>query len=222
MNLSASHEDYLKAIWMISQRNSGQVAPKDIAQRLGLSPSTVSEGIKRLVAMELVLHDRYGDVTLTKQGEKIGIEMVRKHRLIETFLVEELGYSWEDVHSEAESLEHAVSDFFVNRIDEKLKFPSFDPHGDPIPRPDGTTQCVATIPLSQQTPGSLVEIARVADDDPELLSYVAGLGLVLGSTLEVVSISPTLGLMNIDMQGSTLQLPFTVADQLWVKQAQPQ
>ncbi|WP_124053812.1 metal-dependent transcriptional regulator [Arcanobacterium ihumii] len=222
MNLSASHEDYLKTIWMISQRNSGQVAPKDIAHRLGLSPSTVSEGIKRLVAMELVLHDRYGDVALTKQGEKIGIEMVRKHRLIETFLVEELGYSWEDVHSEAESLEHAVSDYFINRIDEKLEFPSFDPHGDPIPRPDGTTQRVATMPLSQQTPGSLVEIARVADDDAELLSYVSDLGLVLGSTLEVVSVAPTLGLMSVEVQGSALQLPFTVADQLWVKQAQPQ
>ncbi|MBM7825254.1 DtxR family Mn-dependent transcriptional regulator [Arcanobacterium pluranimalium] len=216
MNLSASHEDYLKAVWMISERNSGHVAPKDIAQQLSLSPSTVSEGIKRLVAMGLVLHDRYGDVSLTPEGRTIGVEMVRKHRLIETFLVDELGYSWDEVHTEAESLEHAVSDLFISRIDERLGFPHRDPHGDPIPRADGTTHPVRTENLAQQCAGSQAMVVRVADHDPELLTYVAEIGLVPGTSFEVTSVSSSLGLMSLNTSARSVQLPLTVAEQIWV------
>ncbi|MFC5370276.1 metal-dependent transcriptional regulator [Arcanobacterium bovis] len=216
MNLSASHEDYLKAIWMISERNSGHVAPKDIAQQLSLSPSTVSEGIKRLVTMGLVLHDRYGDVTLTPDGQMIGVEMVRKHRLIETFLVEELGYAWEEVHTEAESLEHAVSDFFITRIDELLGFPTQDPHGDPIPRADGTTAAICAESLAQQPIGITGEVVRVADHDPELLTYVAHIGLVPGAIVTIAERATTLGLMSVTVNAQVIQLPLAVAEQIWV------
>ena len=139
--LTAVGQDYLKAIWN-AQEWSPEGAPqkvstKMLAEKIGVSASTASESIRKLAEQGLVDHEKYGAVTLTEAGRRAALEMVRRHRLLETFLVNELGYAWDEVHDEAEVLEHAVSDRLVARIDAKLGFPQRDPHGDPIPATDG-------------------------------------------------------------------------------------
>ena len=129
MALSASHEDYLRAIWKLGEWQEKPVTPGDLTRTLGLSPSTVSEGVQRLVSMGLVRHARYGNVSLTKAGRDEAARMVRIHRLIETGLMTIFGYLWDEVHDEAEHLEHAVSATFVERLDAALGHPRHDPHG---------------------------------------------------------------------------------------------
>jgi DtxR family Mn-dependent transcriptional regulator len=135
--LSAVAQDYLKVIWNAQEWSLDKVSTKMLAEKLGVSASTASESIRKLAEQGLVDHEKYGAVTLTESGRRAALAMVRRHRLLEAFLVKELGYSWDEVHDEAEVLEHAVSDRLVARIDAKLGFPQRDPHGDPIPGPDG-------------------------------------------------------------------------------------
>ena len=136
--LSPVTQDYLKVIWTSQEWAEVKVTTKMLAESLGVSPSTASEAIRKLADQGLVSHERYGAVTLTDSGRAAAILMVRRHRLLETFLVRELGYGWDEVHDEAEVLEHAVSDRLMARLDAKLGYPQRDPHGDPIPAADGT------------------------------------------------------------------------------------
>ncbi|MFD8741144.1 metal-dependent transcriptional regulator, partial [Streptomyces sp. NPDC059618] len=138
--LSASTQNYLKAVWGLTEWSSVPVTPTLIAERTGLKLSSVSDAVRKLSTQGLVEHAPYGSVELTETGRSYALAMVRRHRLIESFLVSVLGYSWDQVHDEAEHLEHAVSDFMIDRIDEFLEFPTRDPHGDPIPSADGTVQ----------------------------------------------------------------------------------
>lgn len=131
--LTSVAQDYIKVVWGLQEWSDAPVTTKDLAERLGVGPSTVSETVRRLVSQGLLDHERYGAIHLTEQGRRHALDMVRRHRLIETFLVQHLGYTWDEVHDEAEVLEHAVSDLMVHRIDEALGHPTRDPHGDPIP-----------------------------------------------------------------------------------------
>src|SRR3989337_1297624 len=135
--LSTLAETYLKVIWNAGEWIEEPVTVGALAARLGFTPSTVSEAIRKLDRLGLVSHARYGAIELTKEGRLAALAMVRKHRLLETFLVTELGYTWDEVHDEAEILEHACSDRFIDRLANKLGDPTRDPHGDPIPRSDG-------------------------------------------------------------------------------------
>lgn len=130
-------QDYLKVIWNAQEWGDGPATPTQLAERLGVAAPTVSETLRRLASAGWVEHRPYGSPTLTDEGRRIALAMVRRHRLIETWLVRELGYRWDEVHDEAEELEHAVSDRFVDRIAERLGQPERDPHGDPIPSVDG-------------------------------------------------------------------------------------
>ena len=132
-DLSTVAQDYLKTIWTAQEWSLEKVSTKMLAERIGVSASTASESIRKLADQGLVDHAKYGAVTLTERGRRAAISVVRRHRLLETFLVSELGYSWDEVHDEAEVLEHAVSDLMMARIDAKLGYPQRDPHGDPIP-----------------------------------------------------------------------------------------
>lgn len=136
-DLTTVAQDYLKTIWTAQEWSHEKVSTKLLAERIGVSASTASESIRKLADQGLVNHEKYGAVTLTEAGRNAALQMVRRHRLMETFLVNELGYSWDEVHDEAEVLEHAVSDLMVDRIDAKLGHPTRDPHGDPIPAADG-------------------------------------------------------------------------------------
>src|SRR5690606_26472429 len=151
--LSASTQNYLKAVWSIAEWSDARVTPTLIAERTDLKLSSVSDAVRKLTAQGLLTHTPYGAVELTEAGRAYAGAMVRRHRLIETFLVNTLGYSWDQVHDEAEQLEHAVSDFMIDRIDELLGRPDRDPHGDPIPKPDGTVVVPSAVQLTSVVSG---------------------------------------------------------------------
>ena len=171
-------EDSLKLVWSAEEAGRDGVKPKDIGEHMGVVPSTTTENVQRLVRQGLVTHEPYGRVRLTEQGRGVALGMVRRHRLLETYLHEALGFSWDEVHEEAEILEHAVSDRLLDRLDRVLGYPSRDPHGDPIPRADGTSDDVAGIPLDalDVTAGGVVE--RLSDRDPDALRAWEEAGLV--------------------------------------------
>jgi DtxR family Mn-dependent transcriptional regulator len=175
-NLSASTQDYLKCIWNLQEWSGGSVSVTALAERLSVRTSTASDGVKKLAEQGLVEHETYGGITLTADGRAHALAMVRRHRLLETYLVQELGYGWDEVHDEAEVLEHAVSDRMVAAIDARLGHPTRDPHGDPIPSAEGAAHLPDAFPLSQAEPGP-VTVVRLSDADPERLRRFADAGL---------------------------------------------
>ena len=188
---SPVEQDYLKVIWSAQEWSGDPVTTSMLAQRLGVGAPTVSETLRRLTGRGWVEHRRYGAVTLTDDGTALALAMVRRHRLLETWLVAELGYRWDEVHDEAEQLEHAVSDTFVARLDARLDHPQRDPHGDPIPTADGQVHRPAAVPLDQLGPGRRGTVARIDDADPEVLRECAAAGVGLDSVLTVpVGLSP--------------------------------
>ena len=181
--LSVSTQNYLKAIWSLEEWTEAPATASALAERMGLRVSSVSDGLKRLAAADLIDHQRYGAIELTPLGRTYAVAMIRRHRLIETFLVETLGYTWDRVHDEAEVLEHAVSDFMIERIDAILDHPTRDPHGDPIPDASGRISFPQTVPLTQCEPGERVVLERITDSDPKLLRYLQDHGFVPGARL---------------------------------------
>ena len=194
--LSAVTQDYLKVVWSAREWSTQPVTTKMLAARLGVGPSTVSETVRRLADSGLVTHEPYGSVELTPAGERHALAVVRRHRLVETFLVEVLGYGWDEVHDEAEILEHAVSDLFVERIAAHLGHPRRDPHGDPIPAADGSIDVPPATLLWDVAPGEWA-VARISDSDPELLRYVETVGLVLDAPLTVVERRTVAGVVSV-------------------------
>ena len=182
---SSVTQDYLKVIWSACEWSEQPVTTKLLASRLGVGASTVSETVRRLADAGLVTHEPYGAVGLTDEGRAHALAMVRRHRLIETFLVEVLGYSWDEVHDEAEVLEHAVSDVFLDRVADQLGHPRRDPHGDPIPGRDGSIEMPDATVLWEAEPGPWA-VARISDADPELLRYLGSVGLLLDVPVTVV------------------------------------
>jgi DtxR family Mn-dependent transcriptional regulator len=197
-SLTRSVEDYLKAIYQLSPEGR-PASTSDIANLLALSPPSVTGMVKRLSEHGLLEHLPYRGVFLTDQGRRAAIRMVRRHRLIEAYLVEFLGYSWDTVHEEAERLEHAVSDTMIERMAAALGNPTVDPHGDPIPSADGSIHELASIPLSDVPVGETVEIHRVHESQPERLRYIASLGLRPGVELTVVDRQPFDDLVTIEV-----------------------
>ncbi|HEY5854901.1 MAG TPA: metal-dependent transcriptional regulator [Aldersonia sp.] len=185
-SLTAVGQDYLKEIWSAQEWSSQAVSTKLLAETIGVSASTVSEAIRKLADQGLVDHARYGSIELTEVGRAAAIAVVRRHRLIETFLVKELGYGWDEVHDEAEVLEHAVSERLVARIDAKLGHPERDPHGDPIPSPDGAVPTPPARQLSDLTDGESGTVARISDSDPAMLRYFDSVGIALDTKIRVL------------------------------------
>ena len=186
MVLSASIEDYAKAIYVLEERH-GVASTTALADRLEISPPAVSAMVKKLAALGYVTHVRYRGVRLTDEGRKVALEVLRHHRLLETYLVEELGVPWDRVHAEAEVLEHVLSEGLEERIAAKLGEPTHDPHGDPIPTPDGTVVEPETVGLDALAAGDRGRFVRVSDSDPKLLRELADLGIRPGDQLEVVA-----------------------------------
>lgn len=188
IQLSTNVQDYLKVIWDLEEWDDGPVHPTDIAERTGMKQSTISGALSRMVNAGLVEHKPYGRVGLTSAGRRSAVTMVRRHRLLETFLVEVLGYTWDEVHEEADALEHAVSEKLVDRIDRYLGHPAQDPHGDAIPTESGSMPVVPlTKPLSQAEDGQTVRVWRVSDQDPALLRYLSKHRVRPGTLLKLVS-----------------------------------
>lgn len=189
-DLSISTQNYLKVIWGLSEWSDDPVTATDIAQKSGLKVSSVSDAVRKLTAQGLVSHARYGAVELTEVGRKYALDMVRRHRLLETFLVQTLAYNWDQVHDEAENLEHAMSDFMVERLDAFLGHPDRDPHGDPIPSADGVLTRPDAVLLSTVEPGVRVTVERINDEDPALLQYLSAQGVVPGVDLVITEAAP--------------------------------
>ncbi|WP_262925646.1 metal-dependent transcriptional regulator [Kocuria atrinae] len=164
--LSSSTQDYLKTIWQLGEWSPDKVTTTTLAARMGLAASTVSEALKKLTAQGMVTRPSYGVVELTDEGRSVAVTMVRRHRLLETFLTTKLGYAWDEVHDEAEVLEHAVSEKFLDRIDALLGHPSADPHGDVIPSPSGVIAAPTAVQLVDVLKSVAVDVVRVSDDDP--------------------------------------------------------
>ena len=183
--LTSVTQDYLKVIWTSQEWSDTKVTTKLLAEKLGVSPSTASEGIRKLADQGLVDHAPYGAVTLTETGRVAAVGMVRRHRLLETFLVRELGYRWDEVHAEAEILEHAVSEQLLAHIDAKLGFPQRDPHGDPIPASDGTVPEAGAVQLADLDVDQTGVITRISDSDPEMLRYFEEIGVNLDCRVRV-------------------------------------
>lgn len=222
--LSPSTQDYLKAIWALSEWSTDPVTPSRIAERIGVTTSTVSITLGKLAKQGLCVHERYGAVTLTSEGEQYALAMVRRHRIIETFLVDALGYTWDEIHDEAEQLEHAVSDRLVERMDEHLGFPSRDPHGDPIPSSTGKLSALDSAVMLYDVPlGSHVKVERVDDDYPELLREFTRRGISVGSELTVLDADPLADTIRVEVDrgGEPVMLGVPARRSLWVTPVRP-
>src|SRR5881296_3928150 len=199
-SLTRSVEDYLKAIYRLSPEGR-PASTSEIAHLLELSAPSVSGMVKRLSEHGLLEHVPYRGVQLTDEGRRAALRMVRRHRLIESYLVEFLGYSWDTVHQEAERLEHAVSDTLVERMAAALGHPVVDPHGDPIPDADGSIHELACTPLADVPVGETAEIRRVDEREPERLRYLAALGLVPGVVVTLRDRQPFGGPVTVEVDG---------------------
>ena len=200
--LTRSVEDYLKAIYRLSPQGRA-ASTSEIAQRLELSPASVSGMVKRLSEQGLLEHVPYKGVQLTPEGRRAALRMLRRHRLIEAYLVAFLGYTWDTVHDEAERLEHAVSDTLVDRMAAVLGHPTVDPHGDPIPTSEGDIIELASIPLAEVPAGATVEVRQVEEGQPDRLRYIASIGLRPGVQVTVLDRQPFQGPITVAVGGRT-------------------
>lgn len=187
--LSAPVEDYLKAIYDL-ERSGGPAETNAIAQLLMVTPASVSGMMRRLAEQGLIDHEPYRGVRLTPEGRRTALLTLRRHRVIEAYLTTALGYSWDEVHDEAERLEHAASDELINRMAAAIGEPATDPHGAPIPTRDGTLREPALVPLSSLAGGEKGRVERVGDRSSDRLRYLAGLGIVPGASVTVVQRDP--------------------------------
>ena len=199
--LSTVAENYLKAIYSHTEWQPDPMTSSQLAARLGLAPSSITEMVRKLGVQGLVEHARYGAIVLTPAGRAEALRMVRRHRLIETWLVREFGYGWDEVHDEAEVLEHALSDRLLDAIDARLGHPTADPHGDPIPAADGTVPPLDGVLASALPAGERGRVLRISDRDPEVLRLLATEGVGVGSEI------------------AGAQLPDAVAGHVWVARA---
>jgi DtxR family Mn-dependent transcriptional regulator len=188
--VSPAAQDYVKAVYVLESRTAGSVSTNALAERLSVSPASASAMVRKLADAGMLEHTRYHGVRLTGRGRRVALEVVRHHRLLETFLVQELGMPWEEVHDEAEVLEHVLSEALEERIAEKLGHPDRDPHGDPIPSAEFELSEQPTRPLEGLAPGDRGQFVRVSDSDPAMLSYLADQGIAPGDPFEVLDRQP--------------------------------
>ena len=188
--LSASVQDYAKAVYALETRGGGAVSTNDLAARLGVTAASVSGMVRKLTEVGIVEHEPYHGVRLTNEGRRVALEVLRHHRLLELFLNQELGMPWDRVHAEAEVLEHVISEELEQLIAARLGHPLLDPHGDPIPTSELEIDERRTSSLDDLPVGATGRFVRVSDSDPEMLRYLAEHGVMLDTRLEVVDRQP--------------------------------
>ena len=198
-------EDYLKTIYSLCQESGPEskgASTQKIAARLGVSAPGVTKMLHHLAKHQLVEHAPYAPTMLTLVGEKIALELIRHHRLLELYLMESLGYGWEQVHAEAEKLEHHISEGFEESIERLLGFPKYDPHGDPIPTRDGQMPRFATATLAAQADGVPLVVRRVTDENPDLLCYLKERRLLPGTPMRIAEREPFGGALVVEVGGT--------------------
>src|SRR5574341_1252571 len=218
--LSQAVQDYLKTIYKL-QEQGGAVSTSALAEAMGVAAASATGMVKKLAGLKLARHNPYQGVVLTKAGEKMALEVIRHHRLLELYLAEALGYSWDKVHAEAERLEHVISEEFEEKIFEALGRPTRDPHGDPIPAKDGTMAGVSHDRLSDMEPGATGVIRRVSDRSAEMLRYLALRGMVPDATVEVMEKAPFNGPITVKMGETSHVLGRDLASHIHVESRAP-
>ncbi|WP_435006198.1 metal-dependent transcriptional regulator [Tundrisphaera lichenicola] len=215
---SLTVENYLKAIYLIaSRRNEGEtVATGEIAQSLGVSPGTVTGMLKTLSEADLATYTPYEGARLSASGRRLALKVLRRHRLLELFLAQTLNMTWDEVHEEAEHMEHAASDRLIDRIDAYLGQPAVDPHGDPIPRPDGSLTEPDGTPLAHLGRGQKFRVIRVVDQDPAFLRYLTECGLDLGAEGELTENRPEAGILAFRLNDRSAALGHEAAGKILV------
>jgi DtxR family Mn-dependent transcriptional regulator len=215
MELTDAIQDYLKEIYKLEAAGR-RATTSALAEVLEISPPSVTAMLKKLATLGLVQHERYHGATLTEPGERVALEVIRHHRLLEQYLVETLGLSIDAVHAEADRLEHALSEELEAHIDRTLGFPTRDPHGDPIPGPDLRIATTKATPLSRLEAGAKAVVSRVPDGDGELLRYLTKLKLIPGSRLEVRDSAPFDGPVTVRIGGADHAISRELAAQISV------
>lgn len=218
--LSQALQDYLKTIYKLTVRH-GRATTSQIAEALAVKPASVTGMIKKMAQVEppLLEYEKHRGVTLTPQGEKAALKIVRHHRLLESFLHERLGYSWDEVHEEADRLEHVISEEMGRRIDEALGYPNRDPHGQQIPTPELELRPSLAIPMSDLRPGQHAVIQRVHDEDARLLRHLDGLGLRPQTEIAVLDYEPLDQILQLRVSGrdEPVVIGPQIAKQIYVK-----
>lgn len=206
---SPAADDYLKTVYAHTEWQDAAITPSVLAAKLGIAPSSVTEMVKKLAAAGLVSHVPYGAVRLTDAGTKRALATVRRHRLVETWLVREFDYRWDEVHDEAEVLEHTISDRLLEGIDARLGRPRFDPHGDAIPDADGRVEREPFVLLADAPVGHVGRVLRVSDDDPEILRTLESHGVDVGTQVEVTA-------SGARIDGAAVPLPDGAFSAVWL------
>jgi DtxR family Mn-dependent transcriptional regulator len=217
--LSAKMEDYLKTVYDLQSQGEGPVSTSSIAETLDVTAPTATSMMEKLEERGLVEREKYKGVTLTREGETVALEVIRHHRLLETYLAEQLGYNWTEVHDEADRLEHHISEEFERRVAEVLDDPEVDPHGDPIPTEalDPVEEFIGET-LDQHVEGDSVVVERVRDRDPEELAYLEDVGITPGTTLTVEEVAP-IGMVTVLLgNGESVSLPDSIASAIRVSE----
>lgn len=214
---SISNEDYIKAIYGITKNNGKNVTTSVLADKLNVSSAAISEMARKLADNGYISYAKYKGMELTRKGEKLALKVIRRHRLWELFLIKSLGLSWSEVHDEAEKFEHHTSEFLIDKIDEFLEYPKFDPHGDPIPSKDGVMpELPAQMPLSEAKEGVTYRVIRVNDESSELMEYFTKLGVQLQKKIKVLGKLSFDNSVFIQINGNKHSLSEMVADKLSV------
>jgi DtxR family Mn-dependent transcriptional regulator len=216
--LTAPVEDYLKAIYDF-ERDGRAAATTDIAQRLSIAPASVSGMVQRLADQGLVEYERYRGVRLTAAGRRAALRTIRRHRVIEAYLVKALGYGWDRVHEEAERLEHAASETLIDRMAAAIGEPMTDPHGAPIPTREGTIDETPHESLADVAIGARARVVRVGDEDPGMLRYLDSLGLRPGAEVVLTNRAPFDGPLTIEVDSATRQVGAALASRVLVATA---
>ncbi len=215
LSLSQSVEDYLKAIYVLETEGEGATT-NNIAEVLSVSSASVTNMLKKLSKLKLINHKSYRGAELTKAGEKIALEIIRHHRLLELYLKEMMGYSWDQVHEEAEKLEHHISEQFEDKIAELLNDPTHDPHGDPIPSKDGIVPEMASLAITDAEENQPYIIGRVKDQDPELLRYLEKNGILPGVKVTILEKAPFKGPVKIKLEDKETTIGNSVAKDVFL------
>ena len=209
-------EDYVKTIYSHTEWQPEPITPSVLAARLGLAASSVTEMVKKLAAAGLVTHLPYGAITLTPEGRALALRMLRRHRLIETWLIDSFGYTWDEVHDEAEVLEHALSDRLLEAIADRLGHPVRDPHGDPIPAVDGKVFQPEAVLLRDAPDQHVGRIVRISDRDANLLRYLDAQSITLDTRLTVAGRKPFGGPLTVRLDDAEHDLGEEAAAAIWV------
>jgi DtxR family Mn-dependent transcriptional regulator len=215
--LSKAIENYLKAIFSIKAQGTDVVSTNAISDKLSTRPSSVTDMIKKLTEKKLVTYERYKGVKLTNKGQVIATNIVRKHRLWETFLVEKLHFKWDEVHDVAEQLEHIKSEKLVDLLDDYLDSPKFDPHGDPIPNREGDFPLLKTLPLTSLSINQQGLVMGVLQDEPSFLKYLTKLNISLGSSIQVIDKIEFDQSIEINIDNKNIHISVDVAKNILIK-----